>query len=73
MTDEQLDVARAHADAYTVKLGYKSSNMTFVKGHIEVRPPGGGSSMRGEGLCGVGVGTRVAATWSFKTVWNRSW
>lgn len=35
MTDEQLDVARAHIEEYTAKLGYKKPNMTFIKGFIE--------------------------------------
>lgn len=35
MTDEQLDVARAHMDSYAKTLGYKNTNMSFVKGYIE--------------------------------------
>eukprot|EP00755_Sulcionema_specki_P005030 Sspe_Gene.4731::Locus_1557_Transcript_4_5_Confidence_0.222_Length_1590::g.4731::m.4731/K07755/AS3MT; arsenite methyltransferase len=35
MTDEQLDVARAHIDEYTKKLGYAKPNLRFVKGYIE--------------------------------------
>lgn len=35
MTDEQLDVARAHADAFAARVGHPKSNMTFVKGYIE--------------------------------------
>lgn len=35
MTDEQLDVARAHVDSYSAALGYKKPNMKFVKGYIE--------------------------------------
>lgn len=35
MTDEQLDVARAHVDAYTATLGYAKPNLKFVKGYIE--------------------------------------
>ena len=35
MTEEQLDVAKAHIEDYTAKLGYKSPNMTFIKGFIE--------------------------------------
>jgi len=35
MTDEQLDVARKYEAEFIQKLGYKKSNMSFVKGHIE--------------------------------------
>lgn len=35
MTDEQLDVAKAHIQEYTTKLGYQKPNMKFVKGFIE--------------------------------------
>ncbi|CAD7701699.1 unnamed protein product [Ostreobium quekettii] len=35
MTEEQLDVARSHLEAYTGALGYNEPNMNFVKGHIE--------------------------------------
>ena len=36
MTDEQLAVAREHADAYcTQTLGYSKPNMSFVKGYME--------------------------------------
>lgn len=35
MTEEQLEVARKHDAAFTEKLGYKQSNMSFVQGHIE--------------------------------------
>lgn len=35
MTDEQLDVAKAHIEDYTAKLGYKAPNMKFIKGFIE--------------------------------------
>ena len=35
MTDEQLDVAKAHMEEYTAKLGYKAPNMKFIKGFIE--------------------------------------
>jgi arsenite methyltransferase len=35
MTDEQLDVAKAHIEEYTTKLGYKKPNMAFIKGFIE--------------------------------------
>jgi ubiquinone/menaquinone biosynthesis C-methylase UbiE len=35
MTDEQLDVAKAHIEEYTAKLGYKKPNMKFIKGYIE--------------------------------------
>jgi len=35
MTDEQLALARKHADTFCASLGYKSTNMTFVKGFIE--------------------------------------
>eukprot|EP00240_Pyramimonas_obovata_P003755 CAMPEP_0118941488 /NCGR_PEP_ID=MMETSP1169-20130426/33978_1 /TAXON_ID=36882 /ORGANISM="Pyramimonas obovata, Strain CCMP722" /LENGTH=369 /DNA_ID=CAMNT_0006886247 /DNA_START=46 /DNA_END=1156 /DNA_ORIENTATION=+ len=35
MTDEQLDVARAHVDSYTKTLGYSKPNMSFIKGNIE--------------------------------------
>ncbi|CAK0784978.1 hypothetical protein CVIRNUC_008183 [Coccomyxa viridis] len=37
MTEEQLQIARKHAEAYCQQtLGYKASNMRFVKGHIEL-------------------------------------
>lgn len=36
MTDEQLSVAREHAESYcTGTLGYSKPNMTFVKGYME--------------------------------------
>lgn len=35
MTDEQLEVARAHVDDWTVTLGYRKPNMRFVAGQIE--------------------------------------
>eukprot|EP01023_Acetabularia_acetabulum_P068147 TRINITY_DN956_c0_g1_i6.p1 TRINITY_DN956_c0_g1~~TRINITY_DN956_c0_g1_i6.p1 ORF type:complete len:531 (-),score=56.56 TRINITY_DN956_c0_g1_i6:121-1713(-) len=36
MTEEQLDVARVHADEYCQKtLGFSKTNMNFVKGNIE--------------------------------------
>mmetsp|Transcript_45874 Transcript_45874/g.111750 ORF Transcript_45874/g.111750 Transcript_45874/m.111750 type:complete len:373 (+) Transcript_45874:82-1200(+) len=36
MTDEQLEVARKHADEYCTKtLGYAKSNMKFIKGYME--------------------------------------
>lgn len=35
MTDEQLNVARKHLDWHKEKFGYKSSNITFLKGNIE--------------------------------------
>ena len=36
MTDEQLAVARGHADAYCrQELGYGATNMRFVKGYME--------------------------------------
>jgi len=39
MTDEQLEVARRHAEYFCTKtLGYKQSNMRFVKGFIEMLP-----------------------------------
>ena len=36
MTDEQLDVARAHVDEFVAKSGLSKTNLKFVKGHIEV-------------------------------------
>lgn len=36
MTDEQIDVAKKHVDEFCKnKLGYKKSNMKFIKGYIE--------------------------------------
>lgn len=35
MTDEQLDVARAHVDSYSAALKYQKPNLKFVKGYIE--------------------------------------
>lgn len=35
MTDEQLDVAKAHVPEFTSTLGYAKPNLTFVKGYIE--------------------------------------
>ena len=35
MTDEQLDVARRHVDAWTATLGFARPNLSFVKGTIE--------------------------------------
>jgi 2-polyprenyl-3-methyl-5-hydroxy-6-metoxy-1,4-benzoquinol methylase len=36
MTDEQLEVARAHAERFAVEtLGYAANNMEFLKGYIE--------------------------------------
>jgi len=35
MTDEQLEVARAHVPEFTKTLGYAKPNMEYVKGHIE--------------------------------------
>lgn len=35
MTDEQLSVARNHADEYCKSLGYSRTNMEFKKGYIE--------------------------------------
>lgn len=35
MTEEQLELARKHVDAFTQVLGYQQPNMRFVKGHIE--------------------------------------
>ena len=35
MTDEQLDVARAHTDEFAAAIGHSKSNMRFVKGYIE--------------------------------------
>jgi arsenite methyltransferase len=35
MTDEQLSVAREHADSFCARLGYPATNMRFVKGYIE--------------------------------------
>jgi ubiquinone/menaquinone biosynthesis C-methylase UbiE len=35
MTDEQLDVARKHAEYHTKKFGYREPNLMFKKGYIE--------------------------------------
>lgn len=35
MTEEQLQVARAHVDEYAKALDYSKSNLSFVKGYIE--------------------------------------
>lgn len=35
LTDEQLNVAQRHAEGYCRDLGYKSTNLEFVKGHME--------------------------------------
>lgn len=35
MTDEMLQVAKAHAQEYTTKLGYAKPNLKFIKGYIE--------------------------------------
>lgn len=35
MTDEQLEVANKYLDWHKNKFGYKSSNVTFIKGNIE--------------------------------------
>lgn len=35
MTDEQLAVANKYTDSYCKDLGYKKTNLRFVKGHIE--------------------------------------
>ena len=47
MTDEQLAVARAHADEYCASvLGYAKTNMRFVEGYIE-------------NLSGIGIGEQT--------------
>ena len=39
MTDEQLAVAKKHSDSFcTETLGYKQSNLKFIKGFIEMLP-----------------------------------
>eukprot|EP01083_Nonionella_stella_P077682 212250_1 len=39
MTDEQLDVSRKYSDSFcTRQLGYKQSNLEFIKGYIETLP-----------------------------------
>jgi arsenite methyltransferase len=35
MTDEQLEVAKRHVDAFTQQLGFSAPNLRFVKGYIE--------------------------------------
>eukprot|EP00894_Picocystis_sp_ML_P004273 jgi/Pico_ML_1/54790/g654.t1 len=35
ITDEQLQVAKRHADGYCRDLGYKSTNLEFAQGHME--------------------------------------
>lgn len=35
MTDEQLSIAREHAESYAATLGYATTNLRFVKGFIE--------------------------------------
>lgn len=35
MTDEQLETSRKYADEYCAALGYKRTNLRFIKGYIE--------------------------------------